>query len=71
MDRSKNQTTTDVISLAVYGAFTYYALHPGQWDEHRALATGWVGRQLHRWSVWQAVQAIRSLPETRDRPSSD
>jgi hypothetical protein len=57
-------TATEALQMAVGYAITYYALHPGKFDEHRDLVRVQVGRWAHKMSIWQAVASIRSLPET-------
>lgn len=67
-DARKRSKATEGVQLVVYLVCMGYALHPGTFDEHQEIVKSWVGRQLHKLSVYQALAAIRSLPETRSDP---
>ena len=64
--KSDKEQIIDLFTALGGLAFLYYSLHPeavqSGWDHVRAWGHAWV----HRISVWEALQAIRSLPETDD-----
>lgn len=57
-------TMSQVTELATYGVTLYFATNPGKWDELKEIVADRWRQLVHRVSVWQAVQAIRELPET-------
>lgn len=63
---SKNDSAkiADLISSLVGIGIVYYTVNPEPFDRVFDFLKGYVNRALHRVSVWQSIQAIRSLPET-------
>ena len=62
--KSDREQITELVATLIGLAVLAYTSNPGwfesAWDRVRAWAYAW----NHRISVWEALQAIRSLPET-------
>jgi hypothetical protein len=62
--KSDREQIFDLLTALGGLGFLYYSTHPEQvqaaWEHVRAWGYAW----MHRISVWEALQAIRSLPET-------
>lgn len=42
----------------------YYLTDSAAWERHTATVHNWWHDARHQVSIWQAIQAIRNLPET-------
>ena len=62
--KSKHETASDFVVIAIYAVAVYYMLVPGAFERHREVLQQFGEKCLYRVSVWQARQAIQSLPET-------
>jgi hypothetical protein len=62
--KSDREQIIDLLTALGGLAFLWYSTHPDSvqaaWEHVQAWGHAWV----HRVSVWEALQAIRSLPET-------
>ena len=66
MVTSRREAVVDTITGIASLAAAYYMLHPTTLDQHMEIARSYWERICSKVSVWQALGAIRSLPETRD-----
>lgn len=66
LEKSDKEQIFDLLTTAMGLAVLAYMTHPDPFDKVierlRAYAHAW----FHRVSVWEAIQAIRSLPETEE-----
>lgn len=62
--RSDREQVIDLVSSLVGLAILYYTLNPEPFDTALDKIRAWGRRVLYRWSVYEALTEIRSLPET-------
>lgn len=55
--------------LALSVAFLWFVSHPEQLDELTEKLQAWFDQTRYRASVWQALRAIRNLPERPENGS--
>ena len=65
--QSKRETVTSALAAIAYTAALYYVLNPEAFDRHREALSAFYEKCIHRISVRQARQAIRTLPETPEQ----